>query len=264
MPRKPTEGEEMFDKYLAENGLKWSPWPDSNERNPDRIVHTSAGDVVCEIKDFGENDEYRELITNFKAGKSAAGRSDLSRATAKRIRKALGQLAMVKDDRPTMVVLYNPGYLPHELDFFVREALYGQPQLAVGIGSCESVKGQFCYGNGTTAEGDDFNKSLFLMVELAHVSAVSVLASIRPNKRIYDSSLDAHLSEWEKLHPSDKRDSVQYLAAIENHGQSFVERYGLDFLEVTAGRLKIFYNPNCRHALKTSSFIGFYDEHLYN
>lgn len=262
MPRKPTEGEEMFDKYLAENALKWSPWPDSNERNPDRIVHTSAGDVVCEIKDFGENDEYRELIANYKAGKSSAGRADLSVATAKKVMKALDQLAVVRDDRPTMIVLHNPGYLPHELSEFVLEALYGQPQIAVSVGPKAPDEVFIQYGSSTAGGGKDWNKGLFLKPELAHVSAVAVLANIKPNRRMYDSSLDAHLSEWEKNNPSAKRDSVQYLAAIESHGRAFIEKHGPDFIEATATRLKIYYNPNSNRLLEKSCFDGFFDEHL--
>jgi hypothetical protein len=262
-PTLPTEGEEMFDKYLAENGLTWSPWPDRNEKNPDRIVHTSAGDVVCEIKDFGENDEYRELIANYKEGKSSAGRGDLSRATGQRIWDALDQLAMVKDERPTMVVLFNPGYLPHELSPFVLETLYGHPQITINIDPGSPHEEHFQYGSDTAGEGRSYNKGLFLKPKLAHVSAVAVLASIKPNKRIYESSLDAHLSEWEKNNPSAKRDSIQYLEAIENHGRAFIEKYGLEFLDLTAIRLKIYHNQNCGRVLDAGSFLGLYDEHLY-
>lgn len=261
-PNLPTEGEEMFDKYLAENGLKWSPWPNINDKNPDRIVHTTAGDIVCEIKDFGENNEYKDLIANYKEGKSSAGRSDLSIATARRIRKALDQLAMVKDERPTMVVLFNPGYLPHELSPFVLEALYGQPHMTVSIAPKAPNEVYMQYGSGTASEGQDDGKGLFLKPELTHVSAVAVLASIKPNKRMYDSSLDAHLSEWEKNNPSAMKDSIQYLEAIENHGQAFIEQHGSDFLEVTATRLKIYYNPNCSKRLADTVFAGPYDEHI--
>lgn len=261
MPRKPTEGEEMFDKYLAENGLMWSPWPDSNERNPDRIVHTSAGDVVCEIKDFGENDEYRELIANFKAGKSSSGRSDLSKATAKRIWAALDQLAVVKDDRPTMVVLYNPGYMPHELHEFVLEALYGQPQIAVSIGPKAPAEVFMTYG-GTTGAGNDYNKGLFLKPELAHVSAVAVLEPIRLNKPEYDSSLDAFLSNWEQNNPEDGKELLKVCAAIEEHGQSFIKKYGAGSIEAVAYRLRIYFNPNSSKSLVDSVFTGPYDEHF--
>lgn len=262
MPRKPTEGEGMFDKYLAENGLKWSLWPDSNERNPDRIVHTRAGDVVCEIKDFGENDEYRELIANFKAGKSSAGRTDLSQATAKRIRKALGQLAMVKDDRPTMVVLYNPGYLPHELHEFVLEALYGQRAITVNIGPKAPEEVFIKYGDSAD-EGGEWNKGLFLKPELSHVSAVAVLANIKPNKRIFDSSLDAFLSGWEMDNPEGRKDALKVLAAIEKHGKAFIEKYGPDFIEVTSVRLRIYGNLNCSKRLFDSAFTGPFDERFH-
>lgn len=244
----------MFDKYLAENGLKWSLWPDSNDKNPDRIVHTASGDVVCEIKDFGENDEYRELITNCKAGESSAGRADLSVATAKKVMKALDQLAVVKDGRPTMIVLHNPGYLPHELDFFVREALYGQPQLEVGIGPRESEEGQFHYGSATT--GNDFNKGLFFKAELAHVSAVAVLETVKPNQQVYDDSLDAFYSRWKTNNSEAAKSALLAWDAIDEHKASFLVQFGADYLSKIVIRLRVYPNPYAMRKLPQAIFTG--------
>lgn len=262
MARKPTEGEELFDKYLAENESKWSPWPDTNKKNPDRIVHTTGGDVVCEIKDFGANNEYRELIANYKEGKSSAGRCDLSKATSKRIWDAINQLAMVKDGRPTMVVLYNPGYLPHELDPFVREALYGQPQIAVSIGPKAPAELLMQYGSSTKAEGNEYNKGLFLKTELAHVSAVAVLETFQLNKQVFENSFSAFYSDWEKNNPSERNDGVKVLSIAEEHEKRFSAQYGPDYLAVMATRLRIYYNPNATVALTPSIFAGRYDIHV--
>lgn len=260
-PTLPTEGEEMFDKYLAENGLKWSPWPTRTSLNPDRIVHTSSGDIVCEIKDFGANNEYRELIANHQAGKSSAGRCDLSKATGKRIWDAIDQLAVVKDERPTMVVLYNPGYMPHELHEFVLEALYGQPQIAVSIGPKAPAEVFMRYGS-TTLESREWNKSLFLASELTHVSAVAVLETFQLNKQVFESSFSACYSDWQKNNPNDRNDGVKAWSIAEEHEQRFSAQYGPDFLEVMATRLRIYYNPNANIALAPSIFAGRYDVHV--
>ena len=69
MARKKTAGERTFEQYADENSIRseYHPLLDHPER-PDYLAHTIAGEVLCEVEDFGQG-ELDELVAAKQSAK---------------------------------------------------------------------------------------------------------------------------------------------------------------------------------------------------
>ena len=137
------EGERVFEVYLQENKLpqEYEP-PLGPGKRPDYLVHAQVGDVLCEVKDFGEAaidqrlHEDRQPI-RLSDGTTVAGIAVGAWNPLPRIRdrlaKAKKQLGPFKGKYPCVVILYNPGYMADLGDSTVRGAMFGNPAFTFPI-----------------------------------------------------------------------------------------------------------------------------------
>jgi hypothetical protein len=177
-----TPGEALFEEYLQILGLKFEYEPPIGSRRPDFLVHSSAGDVLCEIKDFELNDEDRAELDAALAGKNTFSSRSLPFSRIQlRIRAASRQLREFKGKYPCLVVLFDPAAVAYLMNVTVLGAMYGEVKLRVPI----DING----GGVFEATNVYDHESRYLTPNSnTTVSAVAILERVRPIQRLVDEA----------------------------------------------------------------------------
>jgi len=145
-----TEGEKIFEKYLQLHKITWKKDQLFGVKRPDYLVQTSNGEILCEVKDFAEGnldksvmkgvlsamlpflsaftEDYakrlkQELARLDNVEGSVAGAWNPFPRLQEMVAEAGKQLRPAKGKLPCIVVVYNPGYMPHDLDLILCHAL---------------------------------------------------------------------------------------------------------------------------------------------
>jgi len=178
-----TRGETLFEEYLGLRGLRFDHEPNIGRRRPDYFVHSPAGDVLCEVKDFKPNDKDRALSAaiakkeiNVQWGPLQFARIQL------RIRAASRQLREFKGRYPCLVVLCDPFALASLSDLTVFGAMYGAVYLSVPIDAD---------GTSRREPTNAFDRKTRYLTRDANttVSAVAILERVTPNQRLVNEAV---------------------------------------------------------------------------
>jgi len=276
----PTHGEALFERYLNENGLESSSWSASpGGKNPDRLVTSNEGEVLCEIKDFGAGDLDKLLIENAEQGRPSAGAWDPPCRTRNRIWKVVekGQLAVAEGRLPTMVILHNPGFMPSEWHMFMLDALFGRQQI------CQMVGPEGAVGPAWLERADRTDPAakakpygLFNRQETAHISAVAVLEQVKPNIHLLRTAQqpvhDKTYAEYESEGAGRRghrpfselgKHIVEACTELDRIRQELELQLGEGYLDKTICRLRVYHNHRASQPLPLQSFAGECDVQFY-
>lgn len=125
------ESEVWFDRYVREHGHDpGEPEPDLGiQRRPDRLIRWNGHEVVCEIKEFGQD------VIPAGQGVGAIAPERWYGAVRRQVHAAARQMRDLADrGLPLVAVLANPQGMVVPLDVdAVISALYGNPQIVMRI-----------------------------------------------------------------------------------------------------------------------------------
>ncbi len=113
-----TVGEELMDLYLRDHNLDKETWPQSRGSNPEYFVMCPTGKVLIEIKDFGEDEIQRRVLS----GEGFADAFGPFKRISKQVERSFDQLKQASLEHPCLTVLYGTG-TPYDRDNLVRDAL---------------------------------------------------------------------------------------------------------------------------------------------
>lgn len=233
------EGEQIFEVYLRENNFlrEYEPALGPGKR-PDYLVHVETGDILCEVKDFGEAAIDRKLQSERQpmrlsdgtvVGAIVSGSWDPLPRIRDRILKAAKQLRPFKGKYPCSVILYNPGYMTDLGDFTVISAIF-------------SHKDRLLSPEKNTT-----------------ISAVAVLEIFRPHLFILHEAAAKQAEEDRKNGvPSDKRIENSLRACEETR-----QKYPSGYFDEAHPRLRVYHNPFAACPLPLTTFRGPYDEQTW-
>lgn len=246
-----TLGEAFFESYLKQHGYSWTPEHPAGSKKPDYMVDTETGKVLCEVKDFGENDQDKAVL---KAGllsirehatdpkylaelqveldrlqaikPASAGRFDPIPRLQDKARRANKQMRALKGQVPCVLIVFNPGPAPNDHDLFIR--------LSIG------------------------NKRIFNTGFNTTISAVAVLETFFPNQHILESARSRKIEELEKLDPGittcDRASMTKTLEALDQFDNHFLSQFPDGYFEESHPRLRIYRNPHAVLALPYGTF----------
>lgn len=259
-----TAGEALFLAYLESVEFKFKkdqPVGDINKpKRPDYLVQSPQGEALCEIKDIGEgklekaslkagllnmrrflddSDEYTEYVdktlerlSNVKA--SPGGRWDPFPRLQGIISEAAKQLRPQKGKLPCVVVLFNPGNMPHERDIF----------LEIGL-----AKNRF-----------------FTPTQNTTISALAVLSEVFPNKHLLLDALQAKTEEVRGRFPyrsQDRAYAIELIGELRTLEETLISKSPEGFYEKSVPSLRIYHNRYAALALPSGYFTGEFDSEFH-
>jgi hypothetical protein len=242
-----TPGEELMQLYLHEHVLGVETWPQSKESNPEYFVICPTGNVLIEIKDFGED----ELQRKAKSGERSAGAYSPVKRIARQVERSFQQLNQASAASPCMTVLYGTG-TPYDYDLLVKDALYGRTVIRQMVGP-EGALGEEWVGHDATITPDKklVGIAVFTRDSAKHISAVAYLELVNPigaMRRIYSAQF------WEQHDPGGRE---ELLSLIESLEAELVAEFGPDDEEFA--RLRIYHNQQASVPLPRTAFTGKHD-----
>jgi hypothetical protein len=239
-----TQGEILFEQYLADRGLAFDYEADEGGRRPDYRLHTEPA-VYCEVKDFEFGPADRAEMDGYHRGNRVGSKGP--DALYGRIRDTLGKAAKqlrVAKGSPCAAVLYNAGSLLNFAPIFIGGAMFGDPAFIVPLNGEEEPTTAFTTGRMTAV-----NKN-------TTVSAVAVLSRTNANQRLIDETL-AKLGRWEGPGlPSEDRVTAVLEAVVELEKQRPEA-----FVRVTF--VSVHHNPFAVAPLPDTVFNGPNDRHFH-
>ena len=259
-----TAGEALFLSYLQLLEVQFKkdqPVGDPDKpKRPDYLVQFPQGGVLCEIKDIGEGklekaslkagllnmrpffedgDEYAEYIdqaleklTNVQA--SAGGRWDPFPRLQEIIAEAGKQLRPQKGKLPCVVVLYNPGNMPHERDIF----------LEIGL-----AKNRF-----------------FTPKQNTTISALAVLSEVYPNKGLLLDALQSKTEEVRSRFPSRSQGrayAIELIGELRTLEETLISNSPEGFYDESVPSLRMYHNRYAALSLPSGYFKGKYDSEFH-
>lgn len=241
-----TISEQLFDNYLKRRKIKFDV-----EKgvlvHPDRILHLSNGDVICEIRQLersknepmsGWNDPYDKI----------------RRAIKKKVRQ--GKEAKVHDT-PYVVVLFNRSARIATDNFIIQAAMYGDLSILIDVDlknpkSRAKVKGNVFSGRGIIRHarsykepGQPFNR---------RISAIAVLETINPTYKYVSQAADEIIKGTEDL----KERLHIFWDMIES-----LKKKGKYIEHLQVAKLRVFHNFYAYTPLSFDVFNGKYDEQYF-
>lgn len=247
-----TAGEEFFLRYLSQAKLHSRRHVSAGNRNPDFLVKTQHGLVLCEVRDLIETDFDREILKDkvdlflnsldstdearhsFKAqahrlqhyrGKSS-GDFDPVRRIKKIIDKKRLQIAALRGRIPCVLVLFNRHSFPHDEHMLMQYAI-----------------------NRNRYFGPEFNRG---------ISAVAVIDIERPNKKWLEERLAEKHEELADGRPyggiEDRDFMISLYPQLETYGQELLSEEEPDFLEREVLKLRIYHNDYAVKPLPSGAF----------
>jgi hypothetical protein len=141
--------------------------------------------VLCEVKDFEQNDEDRAELAAIAAGtyNTVSSRGIPYERIQLRIRAASSQLREYKGRYPCLVVLFDASAQVHLIDFTVLGAMYGKTLISVPIrrdGADHDAESSIVFERESRYLTRTSNTT---------VSAVSILQYASPNQRLLDEAM---------------------------------------------------------------------------
>ena len=248
-----TEGEQVFEAYLAERGLAFRYEPDLGaQTRPDYLVR-STPEVLCDVKDFeaGEEDELARKARQKAAAQGLeyfelCGIDPYARIRSK-IRIARVQLRHFKGRYPTVVVLFNSASPSINLMTEVIEgAMYGDLVFRMKIGPPDA--------NIPTniTSGHNPQNAMVRPKKNTSISAVAVLEHFRPNDYLLRAEYTRNRRSDPKSMPSAKE-----LAELLEKGENFIIQH--PEVQDTVVRMRVVHNRHAALALPNDVFSGPHD-----
>jgi hypothetical protein len=255
-----TDGETLFLNYLETLKLEWEkdqPVGDPNKpKRPDYLVKSPTGNVLCEVKDIGEGklekaslkagllnirplleegDEYTEYVdktlerlTNVTA--NAGGRWDPFPRLQEIFAEAGKQLRPQKGKLPCVVVLYNPGNMPHERDLFME----------IGL-----AKNRFFTPNQNTT-----------------ISAIAVLSEVYPQQHLLAEALEFKTEEVRNRFfgkDQGRAYAIELIGELRSLEDKLRSESPEGFYDESVPYLRIYHNKYAALALPAGFFSGKFD-----
>lgn len=183
--RAKTRGEEVFEQYLNSHGLRFSYEPDFGTRKrPDYLVHAPSGDVLCEVKDFEQNDEDRAEVETALAGRNTVAFREIPYGRIQlRIRAGSRQLREFKGRYPCLIVLFDSSAQILLSDFTVLGAMYGETRIGVPIRLDDDER------DAEASTVFDRETRYLTRTSNTTVSAVAILEHVTPKEGLLDEAL---------------------------------------------------------------------------
>jgi hypothetical protein len=239
-----TQGELIFEEYLAEIGAASEYEPAIGRHRPDYLVHTPAGDVLCEVEDFGLGDVDRQLR---RKGVWAGFVNPYGRIREK-LQAAVDQIREFKGEYPCVVVLHNPGSMVDLGIDIVQGAMYGDIAFVIAVDPTDQ--------RPLVEKGLQFTpkKAKLRRQQNTTISAVTVLEHFRPHQHMLDEASAQRPKQYPPKWPT-KEEVEQALDILEKVRQQHPE------VDLTVPRLRVVHNVYAALRLPIAAFSGQYDEH---
>lgn len=186
-PMPKTTADEWFERYLLDHGFDpgehepdLSSW--SVETHPDYLPTGDAGQIACEVKQFGKDSKLAKRLAEQRY--VAASDAEVYGPIRNQVAEAAGQLKPLASRQiPLVVVLANPAGAPVDLSFeHVIAALYGNSQWTVAIDPTTGAavdEGRFELGRDGKLTNDHAYLSAIVLLhrcDLAHEASRKILA----------------------------------------------------------------------------------------
>jgi hypothetical protein len=244
-----TKGERVFEAYLADIGATWEYEPEIGGRCPDYLVHSPAGDVLCEIEDFGQGDIDRKVQAHLKRKGVWAGAVYPYARIREKLDAASDQLREFKGRYPCVVVLHNPGVMVDLGTEIVAAAMFGNLAFVIAV----DPTGQ----RPPVERGTQFTprKAKLRRCQNTTISAVAVLEYFRPHAHLLDEALARRST---KRHPpawptrEEVEEALDIVARVRGQHPE---------IDREVPRLRVVHNIYAGMPLAAEAFPGLYDEH---
>ncbi len=137
-------GEQLFEELLTARGYKFERIEPSNEPTADYKIITNSGILICEAKDFGEDELAIAQHQEFEKGRPFVTNYSPDQRLTRRIKRALRQLNQYKD-LAGAVVLFSQFGIPYDADTVCMNhlpAIFAEYPLISGVIVTEKIRTQ--------------------------------------------------------------------------------------------------------------------------
>jgi hypothetical protein len=130
-----TESESIFEDLCHRLGYSFERIAEGSEKRPDYRLHTPAGDLICEIKQFEPNAEEKAAM---RARREKGEVRAIDKTPGSRVRNAISSAlpqlkALTKGTLPGVVIVYDTMICEHGGAYNIRVAMYGFDAIVIGV-----------------------------------------------------------------------------------------------------------------------------------
>lgn len=246
-----TEGEELFEQYLAENKLKFKFETLLGRKRPDYLILT-APNILVEVEDLGIGDLDKNVRKQLVAtGKGSWSNPHIHNRARDAIEDARKQLAEFKGKYPCVALIYRTQ------DSFTSD-LNTETILGAMYGDIQIVWSRLQTGETLTTTQFNSKRAKLRKNQATTISAVAILEKIKPFNHLFTKPLSEYMRTIDLKKTSDKL----YQALIEEKASEIENLYPNINLHLEIPRLRIIHNMHAIYKLPVGIMGGKYDQEI--